>query len=150
MGALVYSVAAKMAGLGVVVGSVLAVAGGCTTSDATSNRQAQAGPEAMPVEAPMTPEQERDRADARQAYLSCLRQATQYMNSKGAVSGDAANLVAPLCYAQFSRFEDASTVDMSTRDKRTYDRGGDKRQLDLAAEAIRQQGGLAALTPGNQ
>jgi hypothetical protein len=150
MGVLVYSVAIRMLGVGAVVGSVLAVAAGCTTSDAGSNRQAAAEPEVVPVEASLTPEQEKDRADARQAYVSCLRQAVRYMASKGAASGDEATLAAPLCYAQFSRFEDASTVSMSTRDKRAYDRAGDKRQLDFATEAVRQQNGLASLTPSKQ
>lgn len=104
----------------------------------------------VPVQAPLTPEEEKDRAEARQAYLSCLRQAAQYLTSKGTVSGDEASLVAPLCYGQFSRFEEASTVAMSTRDKRTFDRAGDKRQLDLATDAVRQQNGLAALTTANQ
>ena len=150
MGVLVYSVVIRVFGMGVVVGSVLAVAAGCTTLDAGSDRHAQAEPETMPVQAPMTPEEEKDRAEARQAYLSCLKQAAQYLNAKGGVTGDKASLVAPLCYAQFTRFEDASTVAMSTRDKRAYDRAGDKRQLDIAAEALRQQNGLAALTPTKQ
>ena len=144
--ALVDSVAIRVLAVGAVVGSVLAVVAGCTTSDVGTTRQAQAEPEAVPVQEPMTPEQEKDRTEARQAYLSCLKQAAQYLNAKGGVTGDEASLVAPLCYAQFTRFEDASTVAMSTRDKRAYDRAGDKRQLDIAAEAIRQQNGLASLT----
>ena len=94
----------------------------------------------------MTADQERERADARQAYLSCLKQAAQYIKGRGSSSSDEANLVAPLCYAQFTRFEDASTVAMSTRDRRAFDRGSDKRQLDFATDAIHQQNGLAALT----
>lgn len=150
MSVLAFSVAIRVFGVGAVVGSVLAVAAGCTTSDAGSKRLAQAEPEPVPVQAPMTPEQEKDRAEARQAYLSCLKQAAQYLNGQGGVRGDQASLVAPLCYAQFTRFEDASTVTMSTRDKRAYDRAGDKRQLDIAADVIRQQNGLASLTPGKQ
>jgi hypothetical protein len=150
MAVLVYSVAIRAFGVGTVVGAVLAVAAGCTTSDAGSNRQARVETEAVPVQAPLTPEQEKDKAEARQAYLTCLRQAAQYLTSKGGVSGDQASLVAPLCYAQFTRFEDASTVAMSTRDKRAFDRAGDKRQVDFAADAIRQQNGLAALTPPKQ
>ena len=72
------------------------------------------------------------------------------MSAKGPVAGDEATLVTPMCYGQFTRFEDASTVAMSTRDKRAFDRAGDKRQLEFAAEVIRQQGGLAALTPAKQ
>ena len=144
-GVLVHSVAIRMVGLGAVIGSVLAVAAGCTTPDTGTNRQAQAEAEPVPVPAQLTPEQEKDRADARQAYVACLRQAAQYLNAKGIPAGDEASLVAPLCYGQFTRFEDASTVAMSTRDKRAFDRAGDKRQVDLAADAIRQQNGLAAL-----
>jgi len=147
---LVYSVAIRVFGTGAAVGSILAVAAGCTTPDAGANRQAQAAPGAVPALAPLTADEEKDRADARQAYLSCLKQAAQYMASKGVVSGDEASLVAPLCYAQFSRFEDASTVAMSTRDKRAYDKAGDKRQVEIAAEAIRQQSGLASLATTKQ
>jgi len=142
--------AIRMIGVGAVVGSVLAVAAGCTTSDTGAKRLAQAEPETVPVQAPMTPEEEKDRAEARQAYLSCLKQAAQYLNSQGGVTGDEASLVAPLCYGQFSRYEEASTVAMSTRDKRAFDRAGDKRQLEIAAEAIRQQNGLASLAPTKQ
>ena len=141
MGALVYSVAIRV----FCLGAVLAGAVGCTTPDTSSSRQASTAPEVVPAQAPLTPEEEKDRADARQAYLSCLRQAARYLASNGGANGDEASLVAPLCYAQFSRFEDASTVAMSTRDKRAFDRAGDKRQIDIAAEAIRQQNGLAAL-----
>ncbi|HEX4504248.1 MAG TPA: hypothetical protein VH722_00850 [Alphaproteobacteria bacterium] len=145
MGVLVDFATIRMVGLGAVIGSVLAVAGGCTTPDASTSRQAQAGPEPVPVPAQLSPDQEKDRADARQAYAACLRQAAQYMTAKGIPAGEEASLVAPLCYGQFTRYEDASTVAMSTRDKRAYDRAGDKRQVDLATDAIRQQGGLAAL-----
>ena len=141
-----YSVAIRMLGAVAVFGTVLAVSTGCSSPDAASNRHAQAEPQAVLVQTPLTPEEEKDRADARQAYLSCLKQAAQYLASKAGITGDQASLVAPLCYAQFSRFEDASTVAMSTRDKRAFDRAGDKRQLDIAAEAIRQQNGLASLT----
>ena len=135
----------RMVGMGAMIGSVLALAAGCATPEVSTSRQAQAGPEPVPVPSQLTPDQEKDRADARQAYLSCLRQAAQYMTAKGIPTGDEASLVTPLCYGQFTRFEDASTVAMSTRDKRAYDRAGDKRQVDLATDAIRQQSGLAAL-----
>jgi hypothetical protein len=128
------------------VGSVLAIGAGCAAPEMKSNQQAEAAAEPLPVQVPMTPDQERERADARQAYVSCLKQAAQYIKGNGGSSGDEANLVAPLCYAQFTRFEDASTAAMSTRDRRAFERGGDKRQLDFAAEAVHQQNGLAALT----
>jgi hypothetical protein len=142
LGVLVRFPAVKWLSVGGVVGSVLAIGAGCTTPEVSSSRQAEADVP-VPVQVPMTPDQERDRADARQAYMSCLKQAAQYMKAQG----DDPSLVAPLCYGQFTRFEDASTVAMSTRDKRTFDRAGDKRQLDMATDAIQQQNGLAALTP---
>jgi hypothetical protein len=132
------------------VGSVLAVAAGCAAPEMRSGQQAAEAAEPIPVQVPMTPDQERERADAKRAYVSCLKQAAQYMKTQGGASGDEANLVAPLCYAQFSRYEEASTAAMSTRDRRTFDRAGDKRQVDFAADAIRQQNGLAALTTANQ
>ncbi len=132
-----------------IVGSVLAVAASCAAPETGSSRQVGAA-EPLPVQVPMSPDQEKDRVDARQAYVSCLKQAAQYIKAQGGSSGDEAALVAPLCYAQFTRFEDASTVAMSTRDKRAYDRAGDKRQVDFASDAIHQQTGLAALTPTKQ
>jgi len=132
-----------------VVGSVLAIAAGCAAPEMKSSQQAEAA-EPLPVQVPMTPDQERERADARQAYVSCLKQAAQYIKARGGSSGDEANLVAPLCYAQFTRFEEASTAAMSTRDRRAFDRAGDKRQLDFAADAVHQQNGLAALTTANK
>jgi hypothetical protein len=146
IGVLVRFPAMKWPSASVVVGSVLAIGAGCTTPEMSSSRQAEADAP-IPVQVPMSPDQERDRADARQAYLSCLRQAAQFMKTQGAAAGDDGNLVAPLCYGQFTRFEDASTVAMSTRDKRAFDRAGDKRQSDMATDAVRQQNGLAALTP---
>lgn len=131
----------------VVAGSVLAVAG-CAAPEMKSGRQAVNEP--LPVQVPMSADQQREQAEARQDYVSCLRQAAQYLSARKDVSGDQASLVAPLCYAQFTRFEDASTVAMSTRDKRAFDRAGDKRQLDFASDAIRQQHGLASLAPGAQ
>ena len=132
------------------VGSVLAVAAGCAAPEVRSSRQVAEAAEPIPVQLPMSPDQERERADAKRAYVSCLKQAAQYMKAASGAKGDEANLVAPLCYAQFSRYEDASTAAMSTRDRRAFDRAGDKRQLDFAADAVRQQNGLAALTTANQ
>jgi hypothetical protein len=133
----------------VVVGSALAIAAGCATSEVQSGKQAEAE-EPLPVQVPMTPEQEKDRTEARQAYVSCLHQAAQYMSSRPGASGDEAALVAPLCYAQFVTFEDASSVSMSTHDRRVFDRAGDKRQLDFATDAVRQQHGVASLMPDKQ
>ena len=86
--------------------------------------------------------------DARQAYMSCLRQAVQYANTNSPKSGDEAALIAPMCYPQFLRFEFASTAGMGNRDRRAFDRGGDNRQIEFAGDAIRQGHGLAALTTG--
>jgi hypothetical protein len=141
--------AVKRLSVGAVVGSVLVVLAGCATSEVRPDRQAAAA-EPLPVQVPMSPEQEKERTDARQAYLSCLRQAAQFMSTREGIGGDQAALIAPLCYAQFVRFEDASTVAMSTRDRRTFDREGDKRQLDFAVDAVRQQHGLVALAPDKQ
>ncbi len=132
------------------IGAMVAVASGCAMPDTAASRHAQEDAEPLPVQVPMTAEQEKDRAEARQAYVSCLRQAAQYLGTKGGATGDEASAVAPLCYGQFARFEDASTVAMSTRDKRAFDHAGDKRQLDFASDAIRQQHGLAALTQDKQ
>jgi hypothetical protein len=146
-GVFVRFVAMKWLGVCGFIGSALAIAAGCATPEVRSSAQAEAA-EPLPVQQPMTPDQEKERADARWAYVSCLRQAAQFMSTRGeGTVGDQASLIAPLCYAQFVRFEDASTVAMSTRDRRTFDLAGDKRQLDFAADAVRQQHGLAALTP---
>jgi hypothetical protein len=117
---------------------------------ASREAEVAAAPEPIPVQAPMTPDQQKEQADARRDYAACLRQAAQYMSGKEGVSGDQASLVAPLCYAQFTRLEDALTAAMSTRDKRNFDRAGDKRQLDFATDAIRQSRGLASIAQGAQ
>ena len=129
-----------------VVGSALAVAAGCATPETRSSQRLAEQAEPIPVQASLTPDQERERSEAKQAYVSCLRQAAQFIKAQGGAKGDEPNLVAPLCYAQFTRFEDASTATMSTRERRVYDRAGDKRQLDFATDAVHQQGGLASLT----
>jgi hypothetical protein len=112
-----------------------------------SDEQA-ATPEPLAIQIPLTPEQEKERADARVAYVTCLRQAAHYATTSSPSSGDEAALIAPMCYAQFLRFEIASTAEMASRDRRTFDREGDKRQIEFAGDAIRQERALAALTPG--
>jgi hypothetical protein len=130
------------------VGLVLALGAGCATPVPQSNRQAAApDPEPLPIQAALTPDQEKEQAAARQAYVSCLRRAALYVSTSPSAAGDQAALIAPMCYSQFERFEIASTVGMSSRDRRNFDRAGDKRQIELAGDAVRQAHGLAALTP---
>jgi hypothetical protein len=112
-----------------------------------SDRQA-AAPEVSQVQVPLTPEQDKERTDAHDAYVTCLREAAQYAKTRASTSGDEAALIAPMCYPQFLRFEVASTVGMASRDRRAFDRQGDERQVEFAADAIRHDQGLAALTPG--
>jgi hypothetical protein len=112
-----------------------------------SDQQA-AVPEAPRVQVPLTPEQEKEKADAHDAYVTCLGEAAQYAKTRASASGDEAALIAPMCYPQFLRFEIASTAGMVSRDRRAFDRQGDERQVEFAADAIRHDQGLAALTPG--
>jgi hypothetical protein len=146
-GVLVRFVCMRKQSLYGVVGLALAVGAGCATPAPQSGRQVVAEPEPLPIQATLTPEQEKERADARQAYVSCLRRAALYASTSTPPSADEAALVAPMCYAQFLRFEVASTAGMGSRDRRTYDRAGDKRQIEFAGDAVRQAHGLAALTP---
>jgi hypothetical protein len=104
---------------------------------------------AVLAEAPppqLTLEQETAKAEARQAYVTCLKQAAHYASEKATLSGDAPALIAPMCYPQFSRFEAAAAAGLEGRALRAFDRKGDQRQLEFAADAIRQERGLAALT----
>jgi len=96
-----------------------------------------------PLPPTLTPAQEAERTEARRAYLACLTSAARYADKNGQAIDIAAALIAPMCYPQFSRFEAASTVGMESRAKRTFDHDGDKRQVELAAEAIRQERGVA-------
>ena len=130
-----------------VIGFALALGAGCAAPVPQSDRQA-AAPEASPVQVALTPEQEKERADARGEYVTCLREAALYAKTRASTSGDEAALIAPMCYPQFLRFEVASTAGMASRDRRTFDREGDKRQIEFAGDAVRQEQGLAALTPG--
>jgi hypothetical protein len=130
------------------VGLALVLGAGCATPVPRSDRQAVVPePEPQPVQVALTPDQEKDQAAARQAYVSCLRQAALYTSASSPGSSDQAALIAPMCYGQFLNFEAASTAGMGSRDRRTYDRAGDKRQIEFAGDAIRQTHGLAALTP---
>jgi hypothetical protein len=147
LGVVVRFVCMKKQSLYGAIGLALALGAGCATPAPQSNRQAAAEPEPLPVQVALMPDQEKERADARQAYVSCLRQAALYASTSSIASNDQAALVAPMCYAQFHRFEVASTAGMGSRDRRTYDRAGDKRQIEFAGDAIRQAHGLAALTP---
>jgi hypothetical protein len=131
-----------------VVGLALVLGAGCAAPVPQPERQAAVPePEPLPVQVVLTPDQERERAEARQVYVSCLRQAALYVSTSTPPSGDQAALIAPMCYGQFLRFEVASTAGMGSHDRRTFDRAGDKRQIEFAGNAVRQAHGLAALTP---
>jgi hypothetical protein len=130
-----------------VVGLALVLGAGCASPMPRPDQQAAASePVAAPVQ--LTPEQEKEKADAHDAYVTCLREAALYAKTRASTSGDEAALIAPMCYPQFSRFEVASTAGMASRDRRAFDREGDQRQVEFAADAIRHDQGLAALTPG--
>ncbi len=131
------------------LGLVTALGVGCAGSQEPRGALQAA---AEPIEAPpvQTPDQVKDRIEARQAYVTCLKQAAQYASTRAAGTADEASLIAPMCYPQFLNFEIASAAGMGSHARHVFDRDGDKRQLDFAADAIRQERGLAALTPGNQ
>jgi len=123
-----------------VLGTALVM--GCATQG--MSQVSAAAPDAPPV---LTPEQQADKAEARQAYMGCLKQAAHFAEGRAIAAGDVAEVIAPMCYAQFSRYEIAAAAGMDGHAWRQFDRDGDKRQLDFAAEAIRQEHGLAALSP---
>ena len=130
-----------------VVGLALVLGAGCASPGLPSDREA-AGVEAPQIQVPLTPDQEKEKTDAHDAYVTCLREAAQYAKTRASTSGDEAALIAPMCYPQFLRFEIASTAGMANRDRRAFDREGDERQVEFAADAIHHDQGLAALTPG--
>lgn len=131
------------------LGLALALGAGCATPPVSQpDRQAAVSePEPVPVQVALTPDQEKEQADLRQAYVSCLRQAALYVSTSTPSSSDQSALIAPMCYSQFLRFEVASTAGMGNHDRRNFDRAGDKRQIEFADNAVRQAHGLAALTP---
>jgi hypothetical protein len=125
---------------------VLLGSAGCATPASPPPGQT---PVAAVEEAPpprQTPAQEAEKAAAQQAYMACLKQAAHYAHEKAALAGDAAGVIAPMCYPQFSRYETAAAAGMEGRTLRTFDRNGDQRQLEFAADAIRQERGLASLS----
>jgi hypothetical protein len=147
LGGLVCFVGMRKQNLYGAVGLALALGSGCATPAPQSDRQSVAASEPLPIQVALTPDQEKERADARRAYVSCLRQAALYASTSTPTSGDQADVVAPMCYSQFLRFEVASTAGMANHDRRAFDRAGDKRQIEFAGDAVRQAHGLAALTP---
>jgi hypothetical protein len=130
-----------------VAGMSIALAAGCAAPAGPHGSQT-ADAEIAPAPPVLTPEQERDKAQARQDYMACLKQAAHFAGERAIATGDVAEVIAPMCYPQFSRYEIAAAVGMDGRVLRYFDRQGDKRQLEFAAEAIRQEHGLAALTNG--
>lgn len=125
-----------------VLGLGMALVTGCATQG--SSQVSEAGPAAAPV---LTPEQEADKAEARQVYMACLKQAAHFAEGRAIAAGDVTEVIAPMCYPQFSQYEIAAAAGMDGHTWRLFDREGDKRQLEFAAEAIRQEHGLAALSP---
>jgi hypothetical protein len=125
-----------------VVGLGMALATGCATQG--SSQVGEAAPVSPPV---LTTEQQADKAEARQAYMACLKQAAHFAEGRAIAAGDVAEVIAPMCYPQFSQYEIAAAAGMDGHAWRLFDREGDKRQLEFAAEAIGQEHGLAALSP---
>jgi hypothetical protein len=123
------------------------VAAGCAAPESYVRHQVAEVEAPLPPPPILTPEQERDRDEAKQAYAACLRQAAHFANQKGELTGDGAGVVAPMCYPQFAQYQALAAVGMEGRALRAFDRKGDQRQLELATEAIQQERGLAALTP---
>lgn len=128
-----------------VVGLGIALATGCAAPTGQHSQQ-MADVEAVPAPPVLTPDQERDKAEARQVYMACLKQAAHFAEQRAIAAGDIAEVIAPMCYPQFSRYEIAAAAGKEGRALRFFDRGGDERQLEFAAEAIRQDHGLAALS----
>ncbi len=64
----------------VVVGCIAVVAG-CAAPETRSSRQVAGTAEQIPVPAELTLDQERERSDAKQAYVSCPKQAAQFMKA---------------------------------------------------------------------
>ncbi len=128
-----------------LVGLSIALIAGCATPAGPHGSQT-AEMETPPAPPVLTPDQERDKAEARQVYMACLKQAAHFAEQKAMAAGDIAEVIAPMCYPQFSAYEIAAAAGMEGRALRYFDRQGDKRQLEFAAEAIRQEHGLAALS----
>ncbi len=127
----------------------LGILGGCTASGTgpIPQEQSSAAPYS-PLPPVLSPDQEKEKADARQAYVACLNSAARYADHGALAIDNVAGLIAPMCYPQFSRFEVASAAGLGTRDRRAYDHDGDKRQLEFAGDAIRRERSVATLASG--
>ena len=128
---------------------ILGLMGGCAAPDTgpMSREQSSAAPYSPPLPV-LTPDQEKEKEDARQAYAACLNSAAHYADQGAMAIDNVAGLIAPMCYPQFSRLEIASAAGLGTRDRRAYDHDGDKRQLEFAGDVIRRERSVAALATG--
>jgi hypothetical protein len=89
---------------------------------------------------------------AAQSYRACLRDAAHYADANYANNGQlpvsqVATVIAPMCYAQFSRWEKAQAAGLRGQGLAGFQKGADQRQLDYADRAVRQERGLASLVP---
>ena len=126
----------------------LASACGCAEREARfpvweANRQA-----IMTASPPPVPADEQTIA-AENAYRACLARAARYADTGSADVTSLASLIAPMCYPQFSVFEAAAESGFSDRDRRVFNFSGDRRQIDLAGEAIRTERSQAVASTGS-
>ncbi len=91
------------------------------------------------VSIPLTAEALQRKADAEQSYISCLSKAAQYIDDKVSSVANLAILAAPLCYPQFSAFEDASVAGMTRDARKAFDKQGDALQLRMAEDSLRRE-----------
>ena len=103
-------------------------------------------------EAPPVLADNRETAAAAQSYRSCLRDAAQYADAQYADNGQLpvsqiATVIAPMCYAQFSQWEKTEAAGLRGQSLAGFQKGADRRQLDYAEGAVRQERGLASLAP---
>ncbi len=107
-----------------------------------------AAPPQPQTEAPPVLADNQETAAAAQSYRSCLYDAAHYADARYADNGQLpvsqiATVIAPMCYAQFSQWEKAEAAGLRGQSLSGFQKGADRRQLDYAEGAVRQERGLA-------
>jgi hypothetical protein len=122
--------------------AILAICSGCQR---VPSPETAATGEEVPAAAPRTAPSAAE-VQARQDYVHCLTWAAHYADSATTTASSLALVVAPLCYPQFSRLEAVTMAGLSRQRRRIFAHGADQLQMEMAANAVRQERAEAALS----
>jgi len=76
------------------------------------------------------------RVQAEQSYQTCLASAVRYADDGKTTVPHLALIVAPMCYAQFTSFDKATTAQLGGSTRRKFEHEADQRQIETATAAI--------------